>query len=153
LPTSSAISKAPVLSTATPTGRPCASPFVVLGLAVRMPAAEWHEYDLVAVKLLAVPAAVFADERAAVVFLRQVLGSMEDEPQERHVGAQRVFGDDSFFHQIRPLSFWIHFNAPERSCVASKLDPRSVCKQQGNQRRRSLGPFLLAFAASNMRAG
>ena len=68
-----------------------------------MAAAEWYEYDLVAVELLAVPAAVFADERAATISLRQALGSVEDEPQGRNVGAQRIVGDDSHFHQIGPL--------------------------------------------------
>src|SRR5689334_5302071 len=49
------------------------SRYDILGLAVRTAAAERHEDDLVAVELIAVPAAVLADEGAATVFLRKAV--------------------------------------------------------------------------------
>src|SRR5260370_29198483 len=45
----------------------------ILGLAVRTSAAERHEDDLVAVELVAVPAAMLADEGPAPVFLGKAL--------------------------------------------------------------------------------
>jgi hypothetical protein len=124
LPTSSAINNAPVLSTATPTGRPRASPFAFRNplttssrLAVRMAAAEGHEHDFVAVELLAVPAPVFAYERSTPIFLRQAVGHVEGEPQRRHVGAQRV--DWSFG---RRGEFWDH------SATAIRVSGRTVVR-------------------------
>ena len=40
----------------------------VLGFATRMPAAEWHEHDFVAVEDSSVPTSVFADEGAPRYF-------------------------------------------------------------------------------------
>ena len=47
----------------------------ILGLAVRTPAAEGHEDDLVAVELVAVPAAMLADKGTAAVFLGSPRGA------------------------------------------------------------------------------
>ena len=79
-PTSSAIKSAPVLSIASPTGRPRAFPFAsrksvtnILRFAIGPAAAEGHENDPVTVEDRPVPATVFADEGAATIFLRQTV--------------------------------------------------------------------------------
>ena len=94
---SSATSSAPCLSSRTPTGRPCASPFVVeeagqhvlrraRGLAVR----ERHEDHLVAGARLAIPRAVLADEGAAGHLGRKQIAGVEGEPERGRVRAERV---------------------------------------------------------------
>ena len=59
----------------------------ILSFAIGTPAAEGHENDLVTVEGRPVPTSVFADERAAAIFLWQAVGSVENEAQRRHVRA------------------------------------------------------------------
>ena len=87
LPTSSAISSAPDLSIARPTGRPRACSSLVqksgddvLRHAVGLPVAERHEDHLVAIQWIAIPAAVFADKGAAAISLRQAVAGVERMP-------------------------------------------------------------------------
>src|SRR4029077_15183248 len=72
-------------------------------LAVRTPAAESYEDDLVAVEPVAVPAAMLTDEGTAAIFLGKAVRRVEGEPQRGDMGAQRVIGNDRLLDQIRTL--------------------------------------------------
>jgi hypothetical protein len=59
----------------------------VLGFAIRTPAAEGHENDPIPVEDRPVPTSVFADKRAAAIFLRQAVGGVKNEAKRGHVRA------------------------------------------------------------------
>ena len=109
LPTSSATSKLPARSIATPTGRPNASPIRVEAgedihrLSGRAPGGERHEDDLIAAARLAIPRPVLPDECPVPVSLRQRCPLGEREPQRGRVAAERIVGDDRLGHQVRSL--------------------------------------------------
>src|SRR6476646_9694924 len=75
----------------------------ILGLAVWTPAAERYKDDLVAVELVAVPAAMLADEGTAAIFLGKAVRRVEGEPKRGDMGAQRVIGNDRLLDQIWTL--------------------------------------------------
>jgi hypothetical protein len=46
---------------------------------------------------------VFADKRAAAIWVRQCGAGGKRQPERGDMGAQRVIGHDGFRHQVRPL--------------------------------------------------
>src|SRR5690606_3732805 len=77
------------------------------------PVLEGHEHHLVAHRILAVPATMFAD-KDAVSELRTHLGVGESDAQRRHMRSQTVIGLDrrgDLFRVLR-LGAFIHILAP-----------------------------------------
>src|SRR4029078_7432886 len=79
------------------------SRYEIFGLAAWLSVPERHEDDLVAIELLSIPASVLADERAAAILLRKLVGAVERHPERRDVRAQRIVGRDRLFDKVRTL--------------------------------------------------
>jgi hypothetical protein len=75
----------------------------ILGFPIGVTAAERHEDDFEAIESRTVPTSVFADERAAAIFLRQTVGGIKNESERGNVRTQRIIGNNRFLDQIRAL--------------------------------------------------
>ena len=75
----------------------------ILGGAVGMPVRKWHVYDFVAIQLRPVPAAVFADERAAVIGRGQGASRVKHEAKRSDMRAKGIVGRDRLGDEIGAL--------------------------------------------------
>ena len=66
----------------------------ILGFPIGVTAAERHEDDFEAIESRTVPTSVFADERAAAIFLRQTVGGIKNKSERGNVRTQRIIGNN-----------------------------------------------------------
>ncbi|KAG1401434.1 hypothetical protein G6F59_013041 [Rhizopus arrhizus] len=109
----------------------------------RLAVLERHVHHFVAAQRRAVPAAVLADEGAAVVLRRQRLPGVEQQPQRCHVRADGVVGHDRLGHQVRPLR--LHALIHVLAVVAVGPAVEAICLPRREVIRHQVGADLVAL--------